>query len=132
MRSQRRVTIPLMLVFACLALPVQAADRMRAGQWVGTTVVGGRTYPNSSCISQSDADAMNGDARAVEAYLRKIIPPEACTITAVKVDGTQVIYTGSCGGGAPKVVTTSYHGSSSAGTDTTGAKTEAKLVGPCK
>jgi hypothetical protein len=132
MRSNRLVTILSMLVLSGFALPVHAADRMRAGQWVGTTIVGGKTYPNASCISQSDADAMNGDATSIEAYLKKVIPPEACTITAVKVDGTQVVYTASCGGGAPKVVTTVYHGNSSEGTDTTGGKTEAKLVGACK
>lgn len=132
MKTNRCVTILSMLVFTCLGLPAQAADRMHAGQWVGTTIVGGNTYPMSSCVSQSDADAMNGDAKAVEAYLKKIIPPEACKITDVKVDGKQVIYTASCGGGAPKVVTTSYHGDSSEGTDSTGGKTEAKLVGACK
>ena len=30
------------------------------------------------------------------------------------------------------LVTTSYHGNSSEGTDSTGAKTEAKLAGACK
>ena len=132
MKANRCVFILSMLVLTCLALPAQAADRVRAGQWVGTTIVGGKTYPTSNCMSQSDADAMNGDAKAIDAYLRKIIPPEVCKITAVKVDGTQVLYTAACGGGAPKVVTTSYHGNSSVGTDSTGAKTEAKLVGACK
>ena len=101
------MTILSILVFMCLALPAQAAERMRAGQWVGTTIVGGKTYPTSSCISKSDADEMNGDAKAVEAYLKKIIPPEVCQIAGVKVNGKQVIYTASCGGRAPKVVTTS-------------------------
>ena len=132
MKTDHSVTILSMLVLTCLALPAQAADRIHAGKWVGTTIVGGKTYPTSSCLSQSDADAMNGDAKAVEGYLKKIIPPEACKITDVKVNGEQVIYTASCAGGAPKVVTTSYHGDSSTGTDSTGGKTEAKLVGACK
>lgn len=46
--------------------------------------------------------------------------------------GTQVIYTAACRGAAPKVVTTSYHGTSSDGIDSTGGKTTAKRVGPCK
>ena len=129
MKTYLCVTI---LVFTCLVLLAQTADRMRAGQWAGTTIVGGKTYPTSNCMSKSDADEMNGDAKAVEAYLRKTIPPEACKITDVKVDGKQVIYTASCGGRAPKVVTTSYHGDSSEGTDSTGAKTTGKLVGACK
>jgi hypothetical protein len=57
---------------------------------------------------------------------------EICKITDVRVDGNQVIYTASCGGRASKVVTTSYHGDSSEGTDSTGGKTEAKRVGACK
>lgn len=121
-----------LLVVACLALPAHAADRMRAGQWVGTTIAGGRTFATSSCMSQGDADAMNGDAKSVQAYLEKTIPPAICKVTDVKVDGSQVTYTASCGALAPKVVTTSYHGDSSQGTDSTGAKTEAKLAGACK
>jgi hypothetical protein len=132
MKTNRSVTVLSMLVLTSLALPALAADRIHVGKWVGTTIVGGKTYPTSSCISQSDADAINGDAKAVEAYLQKIIPPEICKITDVKVNGEQVIYTASCGGGVPKVVTTSYHGDSSSGTDSTGGKTEAKLVGACK
>jgi hypothetical protein len=121
-----------MVLIACLPITVLAADRMHAGQWVGATIVGGRTFPTSSCISQKDADAMNGDAAAVTAYLKTIIPPEVCTITDVKAGGNQVVYTARCGSRIPKVVTTSYHGTSSEGSDSTGAKTTGKLVGPCK
>jgi hypothetical protein len=132
MKINRYLNLLPMLVITCMALPANATDRMRAGQWVGTTVVGGRTIPNSSCISKGDADAMNGNAKEVQAYLEKIIPPSICKITNVKVDGGQIIYTASCGALAPRVVTTSYHGDSSAGTDSIGTKTEAKLMGACK
>ena len=132
MKINRCTIILSMLAFTCLALPAQAADRVRAGQWTGTTIVGGNTYPSSSCLSQSDADAMNGDAKAVEAYLQKIIPPEICKITDVKVDGNQIIYTATCMHNAPKTVTTSYHGDSSVGTDSAGGKTEGKRVSACK
>ena len=44
-------------VIAGLALPAEAADRVRAGQWAATTTVGGKTYHASSCISPSDAIA---------------------------------------------------------------------------
>jgi hypothetical protein len=84
---------------------------MRAGQWVGTTIVGGKTYPTSSCVSPSDAAGMNGDATAVEAYLETIIPPEICHLTDVRADGNRIVYTASCSGGG---------------------KTEAKRVGSCK
>jgi hypothetical protein len=132
MQTGRRFAVLSMLVLTCFVLPATAADRIRAGQWVGTTIVGGKTYPTSSCMSQSDADAINGDAKAVQAYLQTIIPPEICKITAVSVDGNKIVYTASCATAAPKVVTTVYHGDSSEGTDSTGAKTEAKRVGACK
>ena len=83
-------------------------------------------------MSPSDTLALNGDAKAVQGYLEKIIPPEIRKITDVKVDGGQIVYTASCGKGASKVVTTAYDGDHSEGTDTAGGKTEARLVGPCK
>jgi hypothetical protein len=91
-----------------------------------------RTIPNSSCISQRDADAMNGDAKSVQAYLQTIIPPTICKLSDVKVNGGQVVYTSVCAGGAPNVVTTNYHDDRSEGSSTAGAKTEAKWVGACK
>jgi hypothetical protein len=135
MKTNRYVTGLSLLMFIGLGLSAQAADRVRAGQWVGTTIVGGKTYPTSSCVSQSDAAAINGDAKAVKAYLETIIPPEICKITDVKADGNQVIYTASCSGGTAKTtktVTTSYYSNRSEGTDSSGGKTEAKLVGACK
>jgi hypothetical protein len=116
----------------CLAMPAEAADRVRPGQWVGTTVAAGRTFPTSSCISQADADAMNGDAKSVQAYLEKIIPAQSCKITGVQVSGSTVVYSAACGGQPPRVVTTIYHGTSSEGTDSSGSKTDGKLVGACK
>jgi hypothetical protein len=132
MTTTHHAIVLSMLALIGLAPPAPAADRIRPGQWVGTTTVGGKTYPTSSCVSKSDADAMNGDAKAVKAYLETIIPPEICKITSVKADGNQVVYTAACGAAAAKTVTTSYHGDHSEGTDSTGGKTEAKLVGACK
>jgi hypothetical protein len=132
MKTNRPLTMLSVLVFIGLALSVQAAERVRAGQWVGTTIVGGKTFPTSSCVSRTDADAINGDAKAVKMYLETIIPPEICKITDVKADATRIIYTASCGRNAAKTVSTTYYGDRSEGTDSTGAKTEAKLVGACK
>ena len=135
MKPNCYVTSLSLLVFIGLGQSAQAADRVRAGQWVGTTIVGGKTYPTSSCMTQSDAAGMNGDAKAVQAYLQTIIPPQICKITDVTADGNKVVYIASCSGGATKTVktvTTSYYGDRSEGTDSTGGKTEAKLVGACK
>jgi uncharacterized protein DUF3617 len=135
MKTNRYLTILSMLVFIGLTLSAQAADRVRAGQWVGTTIIGGKTFSTSSCVSQNDAAGINGDAKAVKAYLETIIPPQICKISDVRADGNQVVYTASCSGGATKTektVTTSYYGDRSEGTDTTGSKIEARLVGACK
>jgi hypothetical protein len=135
MTITRGATGFLVLMFIAPALGAQAADRVRAGHWVGTTIVGGKTYPTSSCVSPSDAAEINGDAEVVKAYLETIIPPEICKLTDVRADGNRIVYTASCSGGgvkSTKTVTTSYYGDRSDGADSAGGKTEAKLVGPCK
>lgn len=122
----------LVLFGVCPILTAHGIERVRPGQWVGTTVAAGKVYPSSSCISQADASAMNGDAKSVKAYLEKIIPVESCTIADVKVDGSKIVYSAICGGQPARVITTLYHGSSSEGSDSSGTKTEAKLIGACK
>jgi hypothetical protein len=130
------ISLLFLLMWIGLGLYARSADRVRAGQWVGTMIVGGTTHETSSCLSQSDAAAMNGDAPAVKAYLETIIPPQICAITEVKADGNQIIYTASCRGGGgvntTKTVTTTYFGDRSEGTDSLGGKTQARLVGACK
>jgi hypothetical protein len=132
MKSTRNPIVVGMLLFGSLGLTAAVTDRVRPGQWMGTTIVGGKTYPTSSCMSSSDTKALNGDAKTVQGYLETIIPSEICKITDVKVDGAKIVYTASCISGGSKVVTTSYHGDHFEGTDSTGGKVEAKLVGPCK
>jgi len=132
MKFDHRAASLCALVFLTVAAPSYGADRMRAGQWNGTTVVGDRTFSSSSCLSRSDADAMNGDSNSIRLYLETIISPGICKITDVKATGNQVIYTASCGSAPSRVVTASYHGDSFEGSDSTGTKTAAKLVGPCK
>lgn len=132
MNASSRSRVLVVLCGICPILQAHATDRMHPGQWVGTTVAGGRTFPTSTCISQPDANAMNGDAKSVQGYLQKVIPVESCAITDVKVDGSKVIYSATCGGQPARVVTTVYHGTTFEGTDSSGSKTEAKLTGACK
>jgi hypothetical protein len=120
------------LAFSCIVLPAHAADRMRAGQWVGSTVANGRTFASSNCVTQSDADAMNGDAKTVRIVLEKAIPPGMCKLSDIKASGGQIIYTSVCNGGAPSVITTTYHGDSFESTTTTGVTSTGKLTGACK
>ena len=122
----------LILAFVCLSLPAEAADRMRPGVWDATTTIPGKTFKSSQCISQADADAMNGDVKAVQAYLEKTVPPTICKLTDFKVDGGQVTFTSTCAGGAANVTTTTYHGDSFVTLESKGTKSEGNLVGACK
>jgi hypothetical protein len=132
MKTSHVATILLTCVVACGALSVEAADRMRAGQWVGTWTGAGRTQATSTCMARSDVDAMNGDVKSIQTYLEKTIPPTICKLSDIKVKGNDVIYTSICAGGKANVITTTYHGDSFESTDSTGAKSEAKWVGACK
>lgn len=132
MKTNHHKALLLTCVFACVAPSADAADRMRAGQWVGTWTGGGRTRPTSTCVAPSDAEAMNGDVKSVRAYLEKIIPPTICKVTNIKVSGGQINYTSVCAGGKENVITTTYHGDSFESTDTSGARSEAKWIGACK
>ena len=130
-----KVDLPKMLLLtcalACAALPAAAADRVKAGQWVGEWTGGGRTRPTSTCMTKGDADALNGDIRSVGAYLQKIVPPEVCKITNLRVSGGEITYTSICNG-KENAISTTYHGDSFESTDSSGSKSHAKLVGPCK
>ena len=135
MKTNRYLALISVFVLTSFALPADAADRMRVGQWVGTTTAAGRTLNTSNCMAQSDVEAMNGDVESIRAYLEKVIPPAICKLTDIQVNGDQVIYTSACRGGAATVVatvTTTYHGDSFESADTKGTKSEAKLVGACK
>ena len=132
MKTNRYIFQLSTLAFTCLALPADAADRMRTGQWVGTTTFNSRTINTSNCVTPSDADAMNGDAKSIQTNLEKAIPPEICKLTDIKVNDGQVIYTSTCKVGTPTVVTTNYHGNSFESTSSSGTTSAGKLVGACK
>jgi hypothetical protein len=130
-RPQCAVVVGCLL--ACLAAPALAAERMRAGQWEGTTTLpDGKVIPNSSCVSASDATAMNGDAKSVQAFLETVIPPAICKLSNVKASGDQIVYSSACGAAKETVITTNYHGTSSEALSSGGTKTVAKWTGACK
>jgi hypothetical protein len=120
------------LALCGLALPALAADRMRPGQWTASTVASGKTYASSTCVTPADAEAMNGDAKAVRTVLEKSVPPEVCKLSDVKPDGNRIVYKSACTGAAPTVVTTTYHGDSFESTTSTGVTSNGKLTGACK
>ena len=132
MKTIRYQALLLLGTAACLALPAEAADRIRAGQWDGTWTGGGQTRATSSCISQADANAINGDAKAVRTYLETQVPPSICKLSDIKLNGGQVVYTTLCTGAKENVITTTYHGDSFESVDSHGNTSVAKRTGACK
>jgi hypothetical protein len=132
MQTIRYQALLLLCGAACLALPAGAADRVRAGQWEGTWTGGGSTRATSNCISQADADAINGDVKSTRAYLETVVPASICKISDIKLNGSQVVYTTLCTGAKENVITTTYHGDSFESVDSSGNKSVAKRNGACK
>ena len=132
MRTARSAALLVPCLTICIALPAWAADRVRAGQWETTLHVAGQAITRSVCISQNDADAINGDAKSLKAYVEKVNAPAGCKVTDVNITGIQVNVTSVCASGKENVGTTTYHGDSSETVNTNGAKSESKRVGACK
>ena len=132
MNTHRYLTLISASVLACLALPSDAVDRVRAGQWTGTWTGAGRTRQTSTCMTQADADALNGDAKSVRLQLEKTIPAEICKLSNIVLNGGVIVYTATCTVGGPNVITTTYHGDHFESVDSSGARSEAKLIGACK
>jgi len=117
---------------ALLGLPAEGADRVRAGLWETTLTLGGKTTTRSTCLTPSDAAAINGDAAAMRAYVEKVSAPAGCKVTDLKISGNQVTVTTVCASGTPSVGTTTYHGDSWETVNTNGVKAQSKWVGACK
>lgn len=109
-----------------------AAERVRAGQWETTVTLGGRTATRSACISTTDANAINGDEKSIQAYVEKISAPAGCKVRNVRINGNRVDVTTVCAAGKENVGTTTYHGDRSESVNTNGASSQSKWVGPCR
>ena len=127
-----RAAATLLVVFGSLAQPALAAERVRAGQWETTVEVAGHTVSKSMCLSQSDADAINGDKQSIAAYVEKVSAAAGCKVNDVQIDGNQVRVTTRCAAGRQNVGTTTYHGDSSETENTNGAKSTSKRIGDCQ
>jgi hypothetical protein len=132
MKTYHRKALLLACVLVVISLSADAAERMRAGQWVGTTTVKDKTFNSATCMTQVDVDAMNGDVAAIRSYLEKTVPPSICKLSNIKANGGEIVYTTACGSAAPDVVTTKYHGDSFESTTTSGTTSSARWTGNCK
>ncbi len=132
MKHSNRKTVLLGCIVTCIAVPAGAAERVRPGQWDMTLTIAGRSMTKSMCMSQSDADAINGDTKTVRAKVEKDAAAGGCTVKDVKVDGNQITVRSVCGEGKENVGTTTYHGDSLETVNTNGTKAQSKWVGACK
>jgi hypothetical protein len=128
--------VPRLLLATCLsaglAIPALGADRVRAGQWEVTLQMAGRSMTQPTCLTQADADAINGDAKSVRQYAERVSAQTGCKVNDVKVNGNQVTVTSVCASGKENVGTTTYHGDSYEAVNTNGTRSQAKRVGACK
>jgi len=120
------------LAACAFAAPAWAADRVHAGQWETTLEVAGHSMTRSVCLSQADADAINGDERSIKAYADKVNAPTGCKVTDVKASGDQVTVKSVCASGKESVGTTTYHGDRYETVNTNGTKAQSRRVGACK
>lgn len=116
---------------AVLALPAHAAQRVRAGQWQVSMEIAGRTLVRPMCLTQADADAINGDAASIKAYSEPHNAKAGCKVLDVKIDGQQVTVRSVCANGKENVGTTTYHGDRYETTHSGGVKSQGKWLGAC-
>jgi hypothetical protein len=95
---------------APIAVPsLQAAERMRAGQWEITSTSDGQSRTNTHCDSAARVKDANGSAEEVQASLEKGAAKLHCTVEDLKVGTDSISYRYVC----PQTTTTSvttYHG----------------------
>jgi Protein of unknown function (DUF3617) len=132
MKINNERVLLLTCVLTCAALPAGAANRVRAGQWDMTLNVMGHSMTKSTCLSQSDADAINGDVTSIKAYTERVSAPAGCKVKDVKTEGNQVIVTSVCANGTTNVGTTTYRGDSFETVNSNGTRSQSKWVGSCK
>lgn len=131
MRAVHHAVTLLVFLLSGLSLPAQGADRMRPGQWDTTIIVNGKPQTFSACLTQIEADAMNGDVASVRAIVERDIGPSGCKVLKVTATGDVVEVKSSCNG-KETVGSTIYRGDSAESTNANGVKTVSKRVGPCK
>lgn len=105
---------PFLSIFSMAAIlgsasAIQAADRMRSGQWEVTVIDGSQTRTNTHCDKPEEVRLANGSPEGIRASLEKSAASLHCTLQDFKMKGSNVSYTYACPGRVTKT-RTSYHG----------------------
>lgn len=99
MKKYDAVVLLSLAVFALSAVSsLQAADRMRSGQWEATVTAGGQTSTNTHCISPEQVKTANGSREEIRASLEKSAASLHCTLDDFKIEEKTVSYVYSCPG----------------------------------
>jgi len=104
-------------LFLAGALSVRAAERMAAGQWEFTLTGNGDSRVMKQCITQDQANEMNGDTATARGFAEKRAKGR-CTIKSYDIQGNTVKYALICGDRTIGSATT-FTGDTSEGTQTT-------------
>src|SRR6185436_4347237 len=83
-------------LFLAGALSVRAAERMAAGQWEFTLTGNGDSRVMKQCITQDQANEMNGDTATARGFAEKRAKGR-CTIKSYDIQGNTVKYALICG-----------------------------------
>ncbi len=135
-----RTTLPFLSALSLVALgspPLQAAERMTAGEWQFDMTTSTGSHSSKQCVGKEAADGVNGSVASAREYAAKTAAKGNCTIGTFEVKGNTIMYTMACGKLSIKSEAT-YHGTSSEAvlTTTTGGKSsktevKARRLGPC-
>jgi hypothetical protein len=119
-------------LLAVAAPPAAAANRVQPGQWESTMNIAGQAVTKSICMTQADADAINGDVQSIRAYAEKLGASVGCKVTDVKADGNRVTVKSVCASGRENIGMTTYRGDSFETVNNNGVRSQSKRVGACK
>jgi hypothetical protein len=81
MKTMNAVVLPVLFALALIAVPsIQAADRMRSGQWEVSVVDSGHTATHTHCDTPEEVRTVNGGAEQIRGSLEKGAASLHCTL----------------------------------------------------
>jgi hypothetical protein len=97
---------------------LRAADRMAVGQWDFDMTTDGVTHTIKHCVTQDEADGVNGSVSSAREHSAKSAVHAHCSLTSFDILGDKVSYALTCGPRTIESLST-YHGEAFEGALTT-------------
>jgi Protein of unknown function (DUF3617) len=112
MKNLKAIALPSLVSLILIgAASLQAADRMKSGQWEVSVTDNGRTATNTHCDKPEQVKMANGSPEEIRASLEKSAAALHCTLQDFKMESDTISYTYACPGRST-ASKTSYHGDS--------------------